>query len=485
MHYKLGILTYLHLQYISIHGNLADLLASDFSFDPAVNKKFHQVLWINPPTDADVLAGKSKAKKISITYQYGNNTTLTTKDFDAADDIYYSSANNMYNKNGAASTAYNELLKDDIELATNAHIAKNAIGSTLQVNMPVYYDVKEVKDVNLSVANTPAINLSDVANYNYLKFNGINLLNAAYNIITTPFDANIQTANVLVQQGSNATAARPIIVLTKKNQAHELSIGLHLARDGATVKAEIGTVQANANYLVCYIIDDYLSVSRITAARNGYVYANDTYTTFADVDVKLQKGTSIKSAMLEPKTTNYLLNTGYKLKITYEQADIKLNTYSYSETSKSLFGLKQFNNVATQDPNIGDFNEKNVKNCIELLDNDFQKFVLNTEFITPMEYYSSITTNALTYDSVIDDANAENAIPVYFWVETLKNWCTYEYEDVSSFMKVAKLKMWNGRNGWFYVSEYMDMYQYAIPSNKLTYDIIKRFNRWWPTVDKC
>lgn len=77
-------------------------------------------------------------------------------------------------------------------------------------------------------------------------------------------------------------------------------------------------------------------------------------------------------------------------------------------------------------------------------------------FITPMEYYSGYTANSvegaqLRLENKVQDSATD--IPVYFWVETLKNWCTYEYEKLTKWNGFARLKVWNGKNGWYYLDE--------------------------------
>lgn len=77
-------------------------------------------------------------------------------------------------------------------------------------------------------------------------------------------------------------------------------------------------------------------------------------------------------------------------------------------------------------------------------------------FVTPMEYYEGFNANRvegslLTLENKVKENDSD--IPVYFWVETLKNWCTYEYEKLTDWNGFARLKVWNGRNGWFYLDE--------------------------------
>lgn len=77
-------------------------------------------------------------------------------------------------------------------------------------------------------------------------------------------------------------------------------------------------------------------------------------------------------------------------------------------------------------------------------------------FVTPMEYYEGLIADRvegslLTLENTVKDN--DSSIPVYFWVETLKNWCTYEYEKLTDWNGFARLKVWNGKNSWLYLDE--------------------------------
>lgn len=88
-------------------------------------------------------------------------------------------------------------------------------------------------------------------------------------------------------------------------------------------------------------------------------------------------------------------------------------------------------------------------------------------YVTPMEYYASKLTGKVEGSKLLlentDDTPAED-IPVYFWVETLKNWCTYEYEKLTEWNGFARLKVWNGKNGWYYLDEILQQQR----ANQLT-----------------
>ena len=86
-------------------------------------------------------------------------------------------------------------------------------------------------------------------------------------------------------------------------------------------------------------------------------------------------------------------------------------------------------------------------------------FVEENNFITPYEYYgSNNNANNQLIDRLTDGKSSEDM--VYFWVEDLKNWCTYDvsynYTD-PDFNKGYyygirfRLYVWNGKNDWIEV----------------------------------
>lgn len=482
------MITYHILQHISIHGSLDSLLASDFSFDPDVNKKFYQVLWINPPIDKDVLAGDKKASTISITYQYGvdNNgahAKLITKDFDAADNIKYNANTQQYYNTNNQTTS---LLKADIVLETGiSSIDFKKITTVLNVNMPVYYSIKEVSDTNADV-----VNINDVTNLNYLKFySAADIFDVSSSKCWTPFDSNIQLVNVETNP-SKTKFERPVKVLTNANTAYSLNIGIRLVSSTTTAPVQYsGTIIAKPDYYVGYIIDDRLTTKKyVKTTRNGYAYIKSDNSSVMDIDYKLNNGVVIKNALLDINGLNYLLNTGYKIRIDYSIDDITLKTYTYTMNSNSIFGLKQTSTTSKQTTDLNKLSEKAVETSIKLAEQDLQKYVINADYVTPMEYYANRNNeNTVNYDAMIDTTGTDtnDAEPVYFWVETLKNWCTYSFETVTDVMVVAKLKMWNGHDRWLYVDEYMDAYQYIFPSNKLTKDIATNLAERWHRLGYC
>lgn len=83
--------------------------------------------------------------------------------------------------------------------------------------------------------------------------------------------------------------------------------------------------------------------------------------------------------------------------------------------------------------------------------------LVNEKFITPMEYYNkAISNNDMAYageneqgyHKIGKKTNTNTQKIVWFWVEDLKNWCSYtvsmEFSGINTFM----LNVWNGKNGW-------------------------------------
>lgn len=75
------------------------------------------------------------------------------------------------------------------------------------------------------------------------------------------------------------------------------------------------------------------------------------------------------------------------------------------------------------------------------------------KFITPQEYYSkqgNIVTTDNTKQGFHDISNTgDKSDRKWFWVEDLKNWCSYRAEmNVHSSLNRFTLQVWNGKNDW-------------------------------------
>jgi len=105
---------------------------------------------------------------------------------------------------------------------------------------------------------------------------------------------------------------------------------------------------------------------------------------------------------------------------------------------------------------LTDLTQDQIEKMEDLTEIPYASMTSEGLFVTPMEYYEGFNANRvegslLTLENKVKENDSD--IPVYFWVETLKNWCTYEYEKLTDWNGFARLKVWNGRNGWFYLDE--------------------------------
>ena len=92
------------------------------------------------------------------------------------------------------------------------------------------------------------------------------------------------------------------------------------------------------------------------------------------------------------------------------------------------------------------------RNIDEILDNSLADET--KAWMTPEEYYNKQTTTTKGIKSGEDgytiakvktkDTEEKKTIPVWFWVNTLANWCTFKHGE----RHCTKLCVWNGRNGW-------------------------------------
>lgn len=85
--------------------------------------------------------------------------------------------------------------------------------------------------------------------------------------------------------------------------------------------------------------------------------------------------------------------------------------------------------------------------------------IASDKFITPAEYYNKISDG--THGSVEKDkqgyynANGTNTnIEIkWFWLEELKNWCTYMVStNGHEALNIFTLSVWNGKNGWISIA---------------------------------
>lgn len=87
---------------------------------------------------------------------------------------------------------------------------------------------------------------------------------------------------------------------------------------------------------------------------------------------------------------------------------------------------------------------------------------------TPMQYYSKRKTAQTSDDGYVDISKSDiyDDVRVYFWVEDLHNWCTYECRPIKCTINETnevfdiglniQLRVWNGVNGWIDINNRAD-----------------------------
>ena len=141
----------------------------------------------------------------------------------------------------------------------------------------------------------------------------------------------------------------------------------------------------------------------------------------------------------------------------YYNGKIIINpTYSlYQRNSRNGFQRRVFQ-ADGKTTGLADLTDDQIQKMEELTEIPYSSMTSEGLFVTPMEYYEGLSSNRvegslLTLENKVKENDSD--IPVYFWVETLKNWCTYEYEKLTDWNGFARLKVWNGINSWFYLDE--------------------------------
>ena len=98
-------------------------------------------------------------------------------------------------------------------------------------------------------------------------------------------------------------------------------------------------------------------------------------------------------------------------------------------------------------------------------------------FITPMEYYANNSTVDAKYEGKLENITNIVTEPVYFWVETLKNWCTYTVYKASDACTGAELCIWNGFDDFIPLYKYIDTVNKEVPTLDVLEDIAEEFQR--------
>lgn len=245
-------------------------------------------------------------------------------------------------------------------------------------------------------------------------------------------------------------------------------------------EAETDTVSTGAssiNYFIDVIINDYYhtngggthnSTNNRTARRRhriaGYLSGNIEITTSLLQDYVLPI-TYDKLTVDEVIKYERFLLTPVEVANTFTSTSYNSVMYRKLNVKSKLLG----DNVITQ---IGPFTQDDVDVVIQMYEALANNKQSKDRFITPMEYYGSSTTESVELfedDQLKTTAKNDEDAPMYFWVETLKNWCTFKSEVVDdTSCTEAKLCVWNGLNGWYDFGSLLDFVNcYYTPKEKL------------------
>lgn len=125
--------------------------------------------------------------------------------------------------------------------------------------------------------------------------------------------------------------------------------------------------------------------------------------------------------------------------------------------------------IETKEENYASSDASGEENLNQALENESEVWR------TPCEYYGSdgaLSQSVVTNDDgfvKVDDEDESSAVPTWFWVNTLANWCTFMH---TGFQRV-ELFVWNGKNGWDRFSSIMKPEQSSLISAKYFYDVSK------------
>ena len=111
------------------------------------------------------------------------------------------------------------------------------------------------------------------------------------------------------------------------------------------------------------------------------------------------------------------------------------------------------------------------------LDKVYDRFIeMSLDFVTPMEYYAGNSTSDTTFDGKLNNITQVTEEPVYFWVETLKNWCTYTSVKIDDACTAAELCIWNGFNDFIPLYKYIDNTRYEVPPRSVITELTSKYN---------
>lgn len=101
---------------------------------------------------------------------------------------------------------------------------------------------------------------------------------------------------------------------------------------------------------------------------------------------------------------------------------------------------------------------------------------MSPDFITPMEYYAGNFTADTNFEGKLTNITNVSSEPVYFWVETLKNWCTYTANTPDEACTVAELCIWNGFDDFVPLYKYIDNTRYEAPTVDALRQLVNQYH---------
>lgn len=228
----------------------------------------------------------------------------------------------------------------------------------------------------------------------------------------------------------------------------ELNTLLIMSSDGAAATDYITPTAENFTYKAKNQLDDSALVDLLPSTMQQH---DTIFTEVAPFDYYASE-TFDPDADWESFISGILVDYDYY----YMGKIIRNHTYSlYQNGSRKGFQRIVFQ---ADGKNTGPtaLTDEQIEKMEELTEIPYASMTSEGLFVTPMEYYEGLIANRvegslLTLENTVKDN--DSSIPVYFWVETLKNWCTYEYEKLTDWNGFARLKVWNGKNSWLYLDE--------------------------------
>lgn len=200
-----------------------------------------------------------------------------------------------------------------------------------------------------------------------------------------------------------------------------------------TVKNDAGEPQ---EVLYCYNNNAYQNsyLNAVRMQQYSPMKYNIHDTNYTDYETQTVAEDSAAKTDIVRELLYVLIMTKTKDMFPYEFIPGTTDQYTYKKYSEYAFDKEVVNPYETLIEN-----QKEAEQALEEALAD-----TSIKWQTPAEYYSN--------NMSVTDNNVENPFgisnQVWFWVDSLKNWCRYNYTA-----GILQLTCWNGRNGWDNVGE--------------------------------